>query len=438
MLVPSRSIAPAFRACVHERLGHLDRLGDANIGVKLQSVTDVWNCGTTARPHAVDRVPEYPLSITRPVEVARSVAERRFGLTRAPRRGSVLGANRADPGKVGGTDIHPNRRQPVTGPKLPARDEVTVQFAHSAYRLAERFEARGTGVRHFQTWTLDDTLARVGEADVLVISGFWRNEMQERAKRLAYIQSIGAGYDQFPLDDLRALGIPLANASGVNRDAVAQHGMALILALARHLPQARDNQRAHVWRGMISSLAEREDELSGHTLVVLGLGAIGSQLARIAKTCGMLVIGLKRDTAKHDGVADEVLPPDRLLDVLLRADFVALCCPLTAATRSIIDAAALAAMRPSCYLVNIARGGCVDEPALLDALRRKGIAGAAIDHFWDEPLPPESPFWDLDNVFITPHTGGETRKYEDRVTGVVAENLERLWAGRDDLENRIV
>jgi phosphoglycerate dehydrogenase-like enzyme len=95
-------------------------------------------------------------------------------------------------------------------------------------------------------------------------------------------------------------------------------------------------------------------------------------------------------------------------------------------------------MRPSCYLVNIARGGCVDEPALLDALRRKGIAGAAIDHFWDEPLPPESPFWDLDNVFITPHTGGETRKYEDRVTGVVAENLERLWAGRDDLENRIV
>ena len=280
----------------------------------------------------------------------------------------------------------------MTGQSLPARDEVTVQFAHPAYRLAERFEARGTGVAHFQTSTLDDTLARVGTADVLVISGFWRNEILARAKRLAYVQSIGAGYDQFPLDDLRARGIPLANASGVNRDAVAQHGMALILALARHLPQARDNQRAHVWRGMIASLAEREDDLCGHTLVIVGLGAIGSQLARIAKACGMRVIGLKRDTARHAGAADEVLPPDRLPDVLPRADFVALCCPLTPATRSIIDAAALAAMKPSCYLINVARGGCVDEPALLDALRNKRIAGAAIDHFWDEPLPPKSRF----------------------------------------------
>lgn len=326
----------------------------------------------------------------------------------------------------------------MTGQSVPARDGVTVQFAHPAYRLAERFDARGTGVAHFQTSTLDDTLARVGAADVLVISGFWRNEILARAKRLAYVQSIGAGYDQFPLDDLRARGIPLANASGVNRDAVAQHGMALILALARHLPQARDNQRAHVWRGMIASLAEREDDLCGHTLVIVGLGAIGSQLARIAKACGMRVIGLKRDTARHDGTADEVLPPDRLPDVLPRADFVALCCPLTPATRSIIDAAAFAAMKPSCYLINVARGGCVDEPALLDALRNKRIAGAAIDHFWDEPLPPESRFWDLDNVLITPHTGGETRKYEDRVTGIVVENLERLWAGRDDLVNRIV
>jgi len=154
-------------------------------------------------------------------------------------------------------------RRPISttfATRPPARDQVTVQFAHPAYRLAERFEARGTGVAHFQTSTLDDTLARVGAADVLVISGFWRNEILTQAKRLAYVQSIGAGYDQFPLDDLRARGIPLANASGVNRDAVAQHGMALILALARHLPQARDNQRAHVWRGMIASLGEREDD----------------------------------------------------------------------------------------------------------------------------------------------------------------------------------
>ena len=149
--------------------------------------------------------------------------------------------------------------------------------------------------------------------------------------------------------------MPLANASCVNRDAVAQHGMALILALARHLPQARDNQLAHVWRVMIASLFQREDDLFGHTLVILRLGAIGSQLARIAKACGMRVIGLKRYTAMHDGTTDEVLPPYRLPDMLPHADFVALCCPLTPATRSIIDAAAFAAMKPSCYLINVAR-----------------------------------------------------------------------------------
>ena len=232
----------------------------------------------------------------------------------------------------------------MTGPRLPARDEVVVQFAHPAYRLADRFAARDLGIRHFQTWTPEETLARVGEADVLVISGFWRDALLDRAERLAYIQSIGAGYDQFPLDALRARGIRLANASGVNRDAVAQHGMALILALARQLPQARDNQRAHRWRGMISSVDEREDDLVGHTLAVIGLGAIGSQLARIARACGMRVIGVKRDATRHDGSADEVLPPDRLAEAVGRADFVVLCCPLTPATRGIVDAAALGAM----------------------------------------------------------------------------------------------
>lgn len=322
--------------------------------------------------------------------------------------------------------------------KLPPRDELTVHFAHTAYRMAEAFEARGTGIRHFQTWTVDDTLARVPEADILVVSGFWRDEMLERAAKLVYIQSIGAGYDQFPLEAIRERGLRLANASGANRDAVAQHGISLVLALTRRLAEARDNQRAHVWRNMISVVAEREDDLVGHTAVVIGLGAIGSQFARIAKVLGMTVIGVKRDTKRHDGTADEVVSPDRLAEVLPRADFVVLCCPLTEETRGIIDATAFAAMKPTSYLVNVARGRCVDEPALLAALRGGSIAGAAIDHFWDEPLPPHSPFWDLDNLLITPHTGGETRKYEINVTGYVISNIERLLAGKKDLFNQIV
>jgi phosphoglycerate dehydrogenase-like enzyme len=304
--------------------------------------------------------------------------------------------------------------------------------------MAEGFEARNTGIRHFQTWTVDDTLARVGEADVLVISGFWRNEILDRAGKLVYIQSIGAGYDQFPLDAIRERGLRLANASGANRDAVAQHGISLVLALARRLAEARDNQRARVWRDMISVVAEREDDLVGQTIVIVGLGAIGSQAAKIAKVLGMTVIGVKRDTSRHDGTADEVISTHQLAEALPRADFVMLCCPLTDETRGIIDAAAFAAMKSSSYLVNVARGRCVDEPALLTALGEGQIAGAAIDHFWDEPLPPDAPFWDIDNLLITPHTGGETRKYEINVTGYVVENIERLWAGRKDLFNQIV
>ena len=326
----------------------------------------------------------------------------------------------------------------MTDRALPPLEEITIHFAHSAYRMAERFEARGLGIRNFQTWNLDDTIARVNEADVLVISGFWREELLERAEKLVYIQSIGAGYDQFPLDTLRERGMRLANASGANRDAVAQHAMALVLALARHLPQARDNQKAHVWRDMISVIADREDDLRGHTLLIFGLGAIGSQLARIAKAFGMTVVGLKRDPSTHDGSADEVYASDQLLEMLPRADFVSLCCPLTPETTGIMDTRAFEAMRPSSYLINVARGRCVDEPSLHDALRGGAIAGAAIDHFWDEPLPPESRFWDLENLLITPHTGGETRKYEDNVTGFLAENLQRLEAGRADLVNQIV
>jgi len=321
---------------------------------------------------------------------------------------------------------------------LPPLGEITVHFAHPAYRMAERFDARGLGIRNFQTWNLDDTIARVSEADVLVISGFWRDELLDRAGKLAYIQSIGAGYDQFPLDTLRDSGVRLANASGANRDAVAQHAMTLVLALARHIPQARDNQKAHVWRDMISVIADREDDLQGHTLLIFGLGAIGSQLARIAKAFGMTVVGLKRDPTSHDGSADEVYASDRLSEMLPRADFVSLCCPLNPETTGIMDETAFRAMKPSSYLINVARGRCVDEPSLFAALRDGAIAGAAIDHFWDEPLPPESAFWDLPNLLITPHTGGETRKYEDNVTGFLAENLQRLDAGRADLVNQIV
>jgi phosphoglycerate dehydrogenase-like enzyme len=322
--------------------------------------------------------------------------------------------------------------------ELPPREQLNIHFAHVAYRFAERFARRNTGIGHFQTWSAEDTLARAAEGDVLVVTGFWSPQLLARATQLKFIQVCGAGYNQFDLDAIAARGIRLANGSGVNRNAVSDHAMALMLAITRKLGEGRDNQRAHHWRGMISDLSAREDELAGKTLLIYGMGAIGERLARLAKAFEMTVIGIKRDPAHHGGAADEVHASATFHDWLPRADFVALTCPLTAETANIIDARALEAMASHAWLVNVARGGCVHTAALCDALAGGAIAGAALDVTEPEPLPADSPLWDMPNVIITPHTAGETRSYEDNVLDVLLANLERLWAGERKLVNGIV
>jgi len=278
----------------------------------------------------------------------------------------------------------------------------------------------------------------MGEGDVLILSGFWRNDMLDRADRLKFIQVCGAGYDQFDQDAIRAKGVRLANSSGVNVNAVSDHAMALTLALTRKIHTGRDNQKNRHWRGMISDLSQREDELAGKTMVIYGLGKIGGRLARLAKAFEMTVIGVKRDTSVKVEHVDELHAPDRFLDLLPRADVTALTCPLTPETKDLIDARALAAMKPSSYLVNVARGGCVDEPALIKALRDNAIAGAGIDVTVEEPLAEDSPLWAFENVMLTPHTGGETTKYEDNVIDIMLENLDRLSRGEETLRNQVV
>jgi len=321
---------------------------------------------------------------------------------------------------------------------LPAKDRLKICFAHVAYRMGERFALRNTGMQSFEVRSLDELASRIGEADVLLVSGLWRNEMIAKAPRLAFIQSISAGLDQYSRDDLRAAGIRLASAQGANERAVAEHAIALILALARQLPQGRDNQTALKWRGMISDIAQREDELGGKTLVIVGMGRIGSRLATLAKAFDMRVIGVKRDPSKGQGAADAVVAQARLLDVLPDADFVALTCPLTPETEKLIDARALAAMKRSAYLINVARGRVVDEPALIKTLADGGIAGAAVDCAWEEPLPATAPLWTAKNIMITPHTAGETRRYEDNVLDLLMENLGRLQRGETELKNGAV
>lgn len=322
--------------------------------------------------------------------------------------------------------------------QFPAKDSLTIGFAHVAYRLAERFALRNTGIRHFEVRSVDELAARIGEADALVVSGFWRNEFAARAPRLRFIQSISAGTDQYGRDALKAHGIRLASAQGVNERAVAEHAMALILALARRIPEARDNQAKRHWRGMVSDLARREEEIGGKTLLIVGLGRIGQRLAKLAKAFDLRVVGTKRDPSTGPGAADEVHGNERLLALLPQADIVALTCPLTPETEGLIGAKALATMKPGAHLVNVARGRCVDEAALTAALEGGSLAAAALDCVREEPLPMHSPLWLFPNVLITPHSAGETRRYEDNVIDLLMENLGRLWRGEAALRNQVV
>lgn len=321
---------------------------------------------------------------------------------------------------------------------LPSRDQLTILFGHPAYRVKAAFDALGSGVRTLEVDTFPAFEAQFGAADVVVCSGFWRNQFLARDNRLKFIQSISAGTDQYDRAALAAAKVRLASAHGVNVNAVSDHAMALVLAIARRLPEARDNQVRKLWRPMQSDHALREDELAGKTILVVGLGRIGGRVAKLAKAFDMTVIGIRRNRLDEPGHADEVHSFRDLPALLPRADYVVLNCPLTDETRGLIDAAALARFKPSAWLVNTARGGCVDEPALIAALEAGTLAGAALDTVAEEPLPASSPLWGMPNVIVTPHTAGETRRYEANVARILQANLDRLWAGDDTLINGIV
>jgi phosphoglycerate dehydrogenase-like enzyme len=321
---------------------------------------------------------------------------------------------------------------------FPSRDMLTIGFAHVAYRAAEAFLARGSGLRQFEVRTLEDLERRAGEADVLVLSGLWRNALLDRAPKLRLVQSMSAGTDQYDKALFAQRGVRLASAQGVNERAVAEHAMGLILALTRQLHLSRDNQHARHWRGMIGDRALREDELGGKALVVVGMGRIGSRLATLARAFEMRVIGVRRTARPQPGVADDVVAQADLGEALAQADIVALTCPLTPETEGLFGPAALAALKPGALLVNVARGKVVDESALLSALADGRIRAAGLDCFHEEPLPPSSPFWSLPNVLVTPHSAGETTRYEDRVVDTLLENLDRLWRGETELLNQVV
>jgi phosphoglycerate dehydrogenase-like enzyme len=221
--------------------------------------------------------------------------------------------------------------------------------------------------------------------------------------------------------------VVLTNSTEVHGPVVAEHVVGLIFALAKKIPQAALLQRKKVWgQEAMWSEAYHLKEVAGATLGLIGVGSIGRRVARMASALGMRVIAVREHVEKGrpEGV-EAVFSPDQLGGLLGESDYVVVAAPLLPATTRLIDAARLAMMKPSAFLINVGRGPQVDEAALADALRSHRIAGAALDVFEREPLPPDSPLWELDNLLITPHTAGLTEKLWDRHYALFSENLRR-------------
>jgi phosphoglycerate dehydrogenase-like enzyme len=255
-------------------------------------------------------------------------------------------------------------------------------------------------------------------------------QLLDATPKLRWYHTVSAGVENMPLEEIAKRGILLTNNSGSYDIQIAEHLMAFVFAASRQLHRYRDHQRDREWKD------ERHQELREATMVVYGMGSIGGEVARLASAVGMRVIGVRRSESPPGPGISRVVAADRLAEVVGEADYLAITAPLTPATRGAVSGEVIARMKPTAWIVNIARGAIVDEPAMIEALRNKRIGGAALDVFTTEPLPPDSPLWGFEDVIITPHHSGSSPRVGERTLALFAENLRRYKAG-EPLLNRV-
>jgi phosphoglycerate dehydrogenase-like enzyme len=289
----------------------------------------------------------------------------------------------------------------------------------------ERVEALAD-VRHVGE---DGLAAALPGADVLLVggAGFTRiaSAWPDAARAPRWVHVAATGVEHVLFDALvRDSGLVLTNARGIYDEAIAEYVLGLILALAKDLPGTLDHQRRREWRW-------RESErIGGRAALVVGTGPIGRAVARQLRAAGLRVSGAGRAGRSGDPDFGTVYGSAELPAALAEADYVVLAAPLTPQTRGMIDERALRAMRPTARLVNVGRGGLVVQDALVDALGRGRLAGAALDVFEDEPLPGDSPLWDLPGVIVSPHMAGDVHGWREAQAELFLDNLSRYLAGR--------
>jgi phosphoglycerate dehydrogenase-like enzyme len=264
----------------------------------------------------------------------------------------------------------------------------------------------------------------------IVVSWSIRPEQIAAAKKLRWIHSPAAAVHQLMFPELVASEIVLTNAREVHGPVVAEHVIALIFALAKKIPDSVRLQQKHVWgQQILWDELPHIREVAGATLGLIGLGSIGRAVAGSARALAMRVIAVREHPEKGSDGVDSILGPDQIDDVFRQADYVVLAAPVTESTRAIANGTRLALMKPDACLINVGRGPLIDETAVVEALLAKKIGGAALDVFPKEPLPADSPLWDVPNLLITPHTAALTEKLWERHFSLFSENLRRYLAG---------
>jgi phosphoglycerate dehydrogenase-like enzyme len=333
----------------------------------------------------------------------------------------------------------------VTGTAQPIRVGIAFDFGPAAI---EAFQAISPRLHLRMAGGTDQAaIDQVASTDLDGLIGRWLPSDRTRTPSLRWLQVLSAGVEHIIGEDLTwPPEITLTNARGAYATSIAQYTIAAILRVAEKVDRRREQQLAGRWPdGSEDDLLG--DAIRGRTLVIVGYGGIGREIARLAAAHGMRVIAVKANptvladdgfrapgTGDPDGtIPERIVGIESLRDVATQADYVSITLPITARSRGVVSAEVLAALPPHAWLINTGRGPVVDEVALAEVLAAGRIGGAVLDVFGEEPLPESSPFWRLPNVVITPHVSGASSR---ELAGLVAENLRRFVAG-EPLLNRV-
>ncbi|WNR43199.1 D-2-hydroxyacid dehydrogenase [Paenibacillus roseipurpureus] len=266
--------------------------------------------------------------------------------------------------------------------------------------------------------------AHLHDADVILSAGRLHPDILKVATKLQWVQTISAGIDKLPLDELQQRGIVVTNARGVHTIQMSEFALSLMLQWVRKTNVLYANQQQQVWDNQVQF-----GELHGKTVGIIGAGAIGEAVARKAKAFDMSVIGLNRTGTPQPAFDMSVHGEDGLAYLLTNSDFIVVLLPSTSKTKGFLQQEHIELMKPTAFFINLARGDVLDEQALIAALQEGKIAGAALDVFEQEPLPASSPLWHMSNVILTPHIAGSSEHYTDRVSKIFYHNLRAMLDG---------